>query len=64
LSRLLGREAPLAALRAEACAALREGRLAADTPDLLDELTAATLAKLAVDNPKFSTYRRLTEPNA
>jgi len=61
LSRLLGRDAPLAELRAEACARFRDGRLAADTPGLLDEMIDATLAKLAVDNPRFSTYRRLTE---
>lgn len=62
LSRLLGHTAPLAELRAEACAALRDGRLDERTPGLIDALTAATLARLAVDNPKFSTYRRLTEP--
>ena len=62
LARLLGYEAPLADLRAAACAALRDGRLATDTPGLLDGLINAALAKLAVDNPKFSTYRRLTEP--
>lgn len=62
LSGLLGRSAPLAELRAEACAALRDGRLDERTPGLIDALTAATLAWLAVDNPKFSTYRRLTEP--
>lgn len=62
LADLLGREAPLAELRAEACTALRDGRLDARTPGLLEALTAGTLARLAVDNPKFSTYRRLTEP--
>lgn len=62
LSGLLGHAAPLAELRAEACTALRVGRLDERTPGLLDALTAATLARLAVDNPKFSTYRRLTEP--
>lgn len=64
LSRILGHDAPLADLRAEVCAALRDGRLTADTPGLLDELTAATLARLAVDNPRFSTYRRLKEPKS
>ena len=44
-----------------ACERLRDGRLDAATPGLIDALIAATLAKLAVDNPKFSTYRRLTE---
>jgi Domain of unknown function (DUF6285) len=62
LSGALGHVAPLAELRAEACAALRDRRLDENTPGLIDALTAATLARLAVDNPKFSTYRRLTEP--
>ena len=62
LSGLLGHKAPLAELRAEACAALRDGRFDEQTPGLIDALTAATLARLAVDNPKFSTYRRMTEP--
>lgn len=64
LAGLLGREAPLAELRSAACAALRGSDLDAQTPGLLDALTAGTLARLAVDNPKFSTYRRLTEPKS
>lgn len=62
LSALLGEAAPLADLRAGASAALRDGRLDERTPGLIDALTAATLSRLAVDNPKFSTYRRLKEP--
>lgn len=64
LARLLGHDAPLAELRAEACAALRDGRLDATTPGLLDSLIDASLARIAVDNPKFSTFRRLTETRA
>lgn len=62
LAGLVGGTAPLAELRAKACTALRDGRLDERTPGLIDALTAATLARLAVDNPKYSTYRRLTEP--
>ena len=62
LAGLVGGAAALAELRAKACAALRAGRLDERTPGLIDALTAATLARLAVDNPKYSTYRRLTEP--
>jgi len=61
LARLLGRDAPLAELRADVCTALRDGRIDAATPGLVDSLINATLARLAVDNPKFSTFRRLTE---
>lgn len=61
LARLLGHDGDTAALREELCAALRAGRLDVETPGLLDALIEATLAKLAVDNPNFSTFRRLTE---
>ncbi len=61
LARLLGHDGEPAALRAGLCAALRDGRLDAETPGLLDALTEATLARLAVDNPNFSTFRRLKE---
>lgn len=60
LARVLGHDAPIDSLRAEAAAALRAGRLDADTPGLVDSLIEATRAKLAVDNPKFSTLRRLS----
>ena len=61
LARVLGYDAPLDRLRSDACDALRERRLSADTPGLLDELIGATLAKLAADNPRHSTFLRLTE---
>ena len=61
LARLLGHQGALGELRAQTCAALRERRLDATTPGLLDALLEGTLARLAVDNPKFSTFRRLTE---
>ncbi len=61
LARLLGHDAPLTELREETCAALRERRIGIETPGLLDALIEATLARLAVDNPKFSTFRRLME---
>ena len=61
LAALLGHDADVALLRTELCAALREGRIDVETPGLVDALIEATLAKLAVDNPKFSTFRRLTE---
>lgn len=60
LAAFLGRDGDVDSLRAEACAALREGRLDADTPGLIEALTESTLARLAVDNPRFSTFKRLT----
>ena len=61
LAAILGHDGAIDELRAEACAAVREGRLSVETPGLVDTLIEATLARLAVDNPNFSTFRRLTE---
>lgn len=61
LGELLGHDGDVASLRSELCAGLREGQFDSETPGLVDALMAATLAKLAVDNPRFSTFRRLTE---
>lgn len=61
LSSLTGHAAPIEDLRGELCAMIREGRLAADTPGVVDALIEGALARLAVDNPNFSTYRRMTE---
>ncbi|MFC3713740.1 DUF6285 domain-containing protein [Sphingoaurantiacus capsulatus] len=62
LARLLGHNGDLAALRREVCEAFRAGRLTAETPGVVDTLLEATRARIAVDNPKFSTYRRLADP--
>ena len=61
LAALLGADAggALPELRREACARLRDGRLDAATPGLVDALTAATIAKLEVDNPRYATLERL-----
>nr|WP_295661029.1 DUF6285 domain-containing protein [Polymorphobacter sp.] len=45
-------------LRSAICTALRSGTLTTTTPGLLDALTAANLARLAVDNPRYSTFLR------
>ncbi|UAJ09680.1 DUF6285 domain-containing protein [Glacieibacterium megasporae] len=47
-------------LRACVCTALRNGTLTPATPCLLAALTAANLARLAVDNPRYSTFLRRT----
>jgi hypothetical protein len=41
------------------CARLRSGATGPDTPGLLDSLTDATVARLEVDNPRYSTLARL-----
>lgn len=41
------------------CEGLREGRLSPEDPALLEALRRAVLARLAVDNPRYSTFARL-----
>ena len=50
------------ATAAQLCDAVRAGRLGVATPGLLDGLIAATVARLAVDNPRYATLARLTQP--
>lgn len=59
LAAFLGHDASLDALRQELCGRLRSGQLTPETPGLAEALTAAVLAKLAADNPRYSTFRRL-----
>jgi hypothetical protein len=61
LAEFLGHEAGLDALRAELCGRLRRGQLTPETPGLMAALAEATLAKVAVDNPRYSTFRRMTD---
>lgn len=62
LSRLLGHGADLPTLRRDVCERLRDGHLSAETPGLIDALIVAVTARLAVDNPKYSTLARLGGP--
>ena len=62
LARLLGCMGSLPDLRIALCDGLRNGSLSPGTPGLLDALIVATRAKLAVDNPKYSTLTRLGDP--
>lgn len=55
---LLGGDGPLEAQNRELCRAIRAGEITLDTPGLLEHLRATTLAKLAVDQPNYSAYRR------
>ena len=61
LRALLGRDGELEAQNRELCRAIRAGEIALDAPGLLDHLRATTLAKLAVDQPGYSGYRRALE---
>lgn len=43
------------------CRGLRDGHLSTDDASLLDALEVAVIARLAVDNPRYSTFARLKE---
>jgi hypothetical protein len=58
LRALLGTDGSLDALNRELCRRLRSGDLTPETVGLVDHLRATTLAKLAVDQPRYSGYRR------
>jgi len=60
LAGFIGHDASLDALRAELCGRLRAGQLTPETPGLLEALTAAVIAKVKVDNPRYSTLARLS----
>lgn len=64
LQALLGRPAgdsdDLAALNRELAARLADGSMPTGHPGLVDHLWRTTLDKLAVDQPGYDTYRRLT----
>jgi hypothetical protein len=58
LRALLGHDGALDDQNRELCARIRTGELGLETPGLLAHLRATTLAKLAVDQPKYSGYRK------
>jgi hypothetical protein len=55
---LLGRDGPLDEQNRELCRRIRAGEVDAHTPGLLEHLRETTLAKLAVDQPRYESYRR------
>ena len=60
---LLGRDVALAEGNRLLCEHLAAGRLTLATPGMADHLWRTTLAKLAVDQPSYDTYRRLLAPS-
>lgn len=62
LQALLGQVGSLAELNRQLAEAIASGGLAADHPGLAEHLWQTTLAKLAVDQPGYDSYRRLTAP--
>lgn len=59
LSGVMGQDDDLDRLRASLCAQLRAGTKNIGTPGLIDALLATALAKCAVDNPRYATFKRL-----
>ena len=64
LKALLSLDASLPELEAELASRIREGRVGADTPGLMDHLWATTLAKMAIDQPSYASYKREIELRA
>jgi Domain of unknown function (DUF6285) len=56
LKHLLGSDATLDKLNRELCRKVRSGAIAWDNPELGTHLIAATLAKVAIDQPTYSGY--------
>ena len=61
LRALLGHDGTLDALNRELCQKIEDGELTLETPGLADHLWAITMTKLAIDQPKYSGYRRALE---
>jgi hypothetical protein len=55
---MLGHDGSLDELNRELCARIRSGEIGLGTPGLGEHLRQTTLAKLAVDQPKYSGYLR------
>ena len=58
LKALLGHDGELEDLNRELCQKIEDGELTLETPGLADHLWAITMTKLAIDQPKYSGYRR------
>jgi hypothetical protein len=61
LTQLLGREGSLAELNRELADQIATGEVDLQTPGLSDHLWQTTLAKLAVDQPNYGSYKRELE---
>ena len=57
LKRLLDRSGDLETLNQELCAALREQRMSAATPGLLDHLRRTAIEKIMIDQPSYPAFR-------
>lgn len=60
---LLGHDGTLEALNAELAAAVRNDRIDNESPELLGHLWQTTLDKLAIDQPRYASYRAALKEN-
>ena len=61
LRHLLGEDGTLAVLNQRLCTAIATGRMDLNTPGLAEHLWQTTLAKLAIDQPNYRSYRAALE---
>ena len=61
LKTLLSKDGTLDELNRELCEKIEKGEVTLDTPGLREHLWETTLTKLAIDQPKYSGYRRALE---
>jgi Domain of unknown function (DUF6285) len=61
LARLLGEEGPLIDLNRALAEKIANGEVDSQTPGLTEHLWQTTLAKLAVDQPSYASYKRELE---
>jgi Domain of unknown function (DUF6285) len=64
LRAILGQDGSLGELNAEFAGRIASGALELDSPGVSEQLWAATLAKLAVDQPTYSGYRAALDERA
>ncbi len=61
MAALLGHDGGTAALEAELCEAIREGRIADDDPALIAHLKAVAIARIKIDQPNYSGLKAALE---
>ena len=61
LSQLLGKQGSLGELNRALADRIAKGEVDLQTPDLADHLWQTTMAKLAVDQPNYASYKREME---
>jgi hypothetical protein len=61
LGKLLNQKGTLKELNNELCIRLKQGTMDYNNPDLVEHLRKTAVGRLAVDNPKYATYRSMLE---